>query len=142
MKKRIIVLIAILMVFTSVIFIKTESHAARKSFRALAVTNGFFGEKTDFTIKYSRKKRRITLNGTMRYLKGKKGFKQGKKVRFRKKSYKVAKGCTYATAGGSVKFKKKKFIKYFKKHDPKVFLRGYISITVKNKKVVDVYVTD
>ena len=133
-------MLATLAVLMSLFFIKTDSQAAKKSFRALGVTNGFMGERTNFTLKY--KNGRIILNGTMNYLKGNKGFTRGKKVKFKNKKYKVANNCTYHTGAGSVHTKKVNFKKYFKKKKKLAELQGYISITVKNNKVKDVYVTD
>ena len=55
MKKKFYLMLATLAVLMSLFFIKTDSQAAKKSFRALGVTNGFMGERSNFTIKYSKK---------------------------------------------------------------------------------------
>ena len=137
MKKKLLIMLTMFLFMLSAAVFKTDTLAAKKNFKACAVTNGFFGEKTDFTAKY--KNGVITLNGTMEYIKGKKGT--GKKVKFKKKRFRVAKKCKYSVSGGTVKGKKYNLIKYFKKNKIKK-LSGYVSIVVKNKKIVNVLETD
>jgi len=146
MRKRSAILAMFVLMLLSVMMFKIDSTAAaKKNFRAFAVTNGFFGEKTNFTMKY--KNGIIVLNGTMEYLKGSKGYKTtGKKVKFKKKRYRVAAKCKISYAAGTAVSKKSNLKKYLKKYNKKKSsyykFRGYITVTVKKNKVVDVYITD